>query len=359
MTETVYSLMPGRTIPYFNLPALNVNSEGCSSSEDARSVTWISCTDLMGQGLALIFFPPDSTPQQAATLKAYQARQSELTMRGCRLVGVCPASFAELKCKAAELGLTFTLLSDFDPPGATAAALGWQNPGEHAKTGAILLDGQGIVRRVYDPQQYPHLPNPALISRAALNLLSIPQPPPISEQDWQLGPQDAPITVIVYSDFQCPACIQAHQALHTALKHFAECVRLVSRHLPLRHSHPLAQQAAEAAEAAGAQGRYWEMQHSLFLAGGVLDKEYLLACAVSLGLELDVFSFHLEERAFEAKVNQDFRQAIEAGIKLPPSIFFNGLLYQGPYTADAFCSHLMALLGRTNLTITQKEVEPI
>src|SRR5215208_1836194 len=97
-----------------------------------------------------------------------------------------------------------------------------------------------------------------------LNRMSTQLAVPVSEQDHSLGPASAPVTLVEYGDYECPHCRRAHPIVQRALRRMDERVRFVFRHFPLAEAHPHARQAAEAAEAAGAQGRFWEMHDILF-----------------------------------------------------------------------------------------------
>lgn len=119
---------------------------------------------------------------------------------------------------------------------------------------------------------------------------------------------------------------------------------MIHRHLPLRHTHPLAQLAAEAAEAAGAQGRFWAMHDRLFAAGDALTREHLLRYAAELGLDLARFTVELDNHVHEPAVAEDFKRAVAGGIKLPPALFINGVLYEGAATGQALRERIETLL---------------
>jgi protein-disulfide isomerase len=167
----------------------------------------------------------------------------------------------------------------------------------------------------------------------------------LSDQDWCLGPAGAPVTLIEYSDYQCERCQTLHAALEAVLHDLGDCLRLAHRHLPLRATHPLAQQAAEAAEAAGAQGRFWDMHHRLFAAQGALERGQLIAYAAELGLDVARFTAELDGRVHQEAVNEDFRRAVAGDIKLPPSLFINGVLYEGARTAAELRARIEAVLA--------------
>ena len=105
---------------------------------------------------------------------------------------------------------------------------------------------------------------------------------PVGERDHVLGPRTAPLTLVEYGDFECPHCGQAHRVVKELLRRLGRQLRFVFRHFPFTMVHPHAQQAAEAAEAAGAQGQFWEMHDVLFQHQDALDDSDLLVYAAAL-----------------------------------------------------------------------------
>ena len=153
--------------------------------------------------------------------------------------------------------------------------------------------------------------------------------PPVSERDHTLGPADARVTLAEYADFECPHCGALHPVLEAARKAFGGNLRFVFRHFPLRSSHPHALAAAKAAEAAGEQGRFWEMHDRLFQRQSRLTDEDLLRHARKIGLDVLRFQRELAGRAHEARIREDLASAAQSGAKGTPSLFINGELYQG------------------------------
>jgi Na+/H+ antiporter NhaA len=143
------------------------------------------------------------------------------------------------------------------------------------------------------------------------------------------GPEDAPVTVVEYGDFQCPYCGRAEQGVRE-LRAEAD-VRFVWRHLPLADVHPRAERAARAAEAAGAQGAFWEM-HDLLLANQTrLAEEDLLGYATALRLDLDRFVRDLDDAAIAARIRADVASADASGVSGTPTFFLNGARHYGAY----------------------------
>jgi Na+/H+ antiporter NhaA len=152
-------------------------------------------------------------------------------------------------------------------------------------------------------------------------------------RDHVRGPVDAPITLLEYGDYECPHCRRASPAVQELLAEFDGRLRFVFRHLPLSDVHPNAALAAEAAEAAGEQGRFWEMHDSLFAHQERLQPGDLVHYADELGLDVDRFSTELRDGRYAARVAHDVTTAEEAGVAGTPSFFINEVHYRGPYDA--------------------------
>jgi protein-disulfide isomerase len=145
------------------------------------------------------------------------------------------------------------------------------------------------------------------------DLGSAPIPPP-AEDDHVRGPAGAR-TLIVYADFECPFCASLHQRLETIE------ARIVFRHFPVRSSHPRAWPAACAAEAAGRQGRFWEMHDALFADPARLEDPHLWERARTLGLDLERFDVERRSDAVHERVKRDFRAGVRGGIVTTPAAF--------------------------------------
>jgi len=152
----------------------------------------------------------------------------------------------------------------------------------------------------------------------------------IEEDDWILGNEAAPVTLLEYGDFECPYCGMARPVLEGLVAEYPEDIRLVFRHFPISTTHPHARIAAESAEAAGAQGQFWEMHDMLFTHQDQLEFEDLRRYAHALGLDVKRFDREMMDRVYEPEVRRDFRRGIQDGVNGTPSIFINGLRYDGP-----------------------------
>lgn len=151
----------------------------------------------------------------------------------------------------------------------------------------------------------------------------------IAEDDHVRGGSDAAVTLIEYGDFQCPYCARAHAALTELQRQHGDRLRLVYRHLPLSDLHPLAQPLAEAAEAAGAQGKFWEMHDALFENQGMLDEDALPALAGAMRIDAGRLRDELESGRYRDKVLAQAEQGRAAGASGTPSFFINGERYHG------------------------------
>ncbi len=158
--------------------------------------------------------------------------------------------------------------------------------------------------------------------------------PPLGPDDHVHGPADAPV-VIEYADFECPFCAQLNARL-SGLR-----LRRVFRHFPVRSSHPRAWPAACAAEAAAAQGRFWEMHELLFSDQGRLEDPHLWDRARRLGLDLERFDADRRSHAIEARVKRDFQTGIRAGVATTPTLFAGERKLSGQIRSD----QLAALAG--------------
>ncbi len=143
------------------------------------------------------------------------------------------------------------------------------------------------------------------------------------------GPADAAVTIVEFSDFQCPYCQRALPTINEILEKYPEDVRVVYRHLPLDRIHKSARGAAEAAACAEDQQQFWPYHDKLFANNRALEKEDLLRYAGELDLDASRFATCLEDRTFQAKVETDLQAAQSAGITGTPAFVVNGVLLSG------------------------------
>ena len=150
---------------------------------------------------------------------------------------------------------------------------------------------------------------------------------PINESDHVIGPPDAPVSVINYGDYQCPDCHQRHRAVEKMFNELVNSVRFAYRHFPLVNVHPHALRAAEAAEAAAAQGKFWEMHRLLYVQPDKLEDRHLRRYAREIGLDLDRFDRELVGGVYTDQVLKDYYNSMIHGITGAPTTFINGELY--------------------------------
>ena len=144
--------------------------------------------------------------------------------------------------------------------------------------------------------------------------------------DHVQGPFDAKLKLIEYGDFECPSCGQAHAAVKILREHFHTRVQFVFRHFPLREVHPQAELAAEAAEAAGAQGQFWAMHDKLFEHQRHLDESHLVGYARELGLDLLRFENELRDHVYLQRVQEQIAVAEQLRVRSTPTFYVNDQL---------------------------------
>lgn len=150
---------------------------------------------------------------------------------------------------------------------------------------------------------------------------------PVDERDHTLGPADASVTVVNYGDYQCPDCHRRHKEIQRMIDELTDSVRFVYRHFPLIKAHPRALKAAEAAESAAAQGKFWEMHRLLYLSPDKLDDKDLRRHAHKIGLELERFDREMASSMYADRIMKDYYNSLVSGISGTPTTFVNSTLY--------------------------------
>jgi len=159
---------------------------------------------------------------------------------------------------------------------------------------------------------------------------------PVSDRrDHIRGNPQGEVTLVEYGDFQCPHCGRAHPIVTELLERMGDDVRFVFRNFPLTQLHPDAQLAAEAAEAAGAQDKFWEMHDALYENQEALDAPSLLTYAADLELDLPRFESELAAHAHLPRVREDFSSGIRSGVNGTPSFFINERRHDGPWDLES------------------------
>ena len=143
------------------------------------------------------------------------------------------------------------------------------------------------------------------------------------------GPEDAPVTLVEFSDFECPFCLRFLPTIEQVKENYPDQVRIVYRQFPLKGLHPNAQIAAEASLCADAQGKFWEMHDAIFEVRGKADAEELKTMAAELGLDSELFSACLDSGEFRGQVAADLQAGRQAGVSGTPAFFINGRFLSG------------------------------
>lgn len=166
-----------------------------------------------------------------------------------------------------------------------------------------------------------------VICRAMMNEKTVELAIPIHEHDHVIGPADAPVTVVNYGDYECPDCGHRHREVEKLVDELSNRVRFVYRHFPLINVHPHALRAAEAAEAAAAQDKFWEMHRHLYGSPDKLRDRDLHRYARKIGLDLDRFDREMSGSLYADQILNDYNHSIIYGITGAPTTFINGRLY--------------------------------
>jgi Na+/H+ antiporter NhaA len=172
------------------------------------------------------------------------------------------------------------------------------------------------------------------------------------ERDHIRGPQEAPVTIVEYGDFECPYCGQAEPVVREVLQDFGD-VRYVWRHLPLNDVHPNAQSAAEAAEAAADQGAFWEMHDLLLDHQDALGPGDLGGYAEQLGLDVDRFMGDVRDHVHAGRIADDVDSADLSGVSGTPTFFINGQRHYGAYDISTLSAAVHAAKARAQLAAVQ------
>ena len=163
----------------------------------------------------------------------------------------------------------------------------------------------------------------------------------VIESDWIKGNKEAKIVITEYSDFQCPACASYYGVVKQIHKDFGDRIAFVYRHFPLRQIHANAEIAALSAEAAGKQGKFWEMHDMIFenqkkWEGEKNAGEIFIKYGEDLGLNIEKFKQDLDSKEVKDKVEADYQSGIKAGVNHTPTFFLNGAEIQNPRSYEEF-----------------------
>jgi len=167
--------------------------------------------------------------------------------------------------------------------------------------------------------------------------LSLPVDP---SRDHIQGADTAPITLLEYGDYECPFCGQAYLIIKQMQNNFGEDLRFAFRNFPITQSHPHAQHAAEAAESAAAQNKFWEMHDYLYEHQPALDDKHLEMYAGELGLDLNKFINEMSNHVYLSRIREDFLSGVRSGVNGTPCFFINGKRYDDSWDIETFTERL-------------------
>lgn len=163
---------------------------------------------------------------------------------------------------------------------------------------------------------------------------------PVGERDHRQGPANAPVTLVEYGDYECSFCGEAYPIVKHVQREMGDTLQLVFRNFPLTTVHPHAQQAAEAAESAAAQGKFWEMHDAIYEHQDDLSTNGLLDIGASIGLDRATLERDLASGKFEDRVYEDFMSGARSGVNGTPTFFINGVRYDGSWDFDTLIAVL-------------------
>jgi protein-disulfide isomerase len=166
--------------------------------------------------------------------------------------------------------------------------------------------------------------------------------PPLEDIDHVRGERGAPLELVMFGDFQCPYCLGAQSVLRRVHQRLGERLLYAFRHLPIPERHPLAPMAAEASEAAAAQGKFWEYHDALFAAQPRLSEETILDVGRDLGLDAERMAAEIDSGVHRPRVERDLDSAARSGATGTPSFYVNGLHFNGAYDARSLADALEA-----------------
>jgi len=165
---------------------------------------------------------------------------------------------------------------------------------------------------------------------------------PVSARDHIQGASTARITLVEYGDYECPHCGSAYPIIKAVQKRLGAKLRFVFRNFPLNNMHPHAEAAAEAAEAATSEGRFWEMHDMLFENQEALELDDLIVYATNLGLDVKRVASELERRSHLPRVKEDFNSGVRSGVNGTPTFFINGTRFDGAWDERGLLEALRA-----------------
>ncbi len=169
---------------------------------------------------------------------------------------------------------------------------------------------------------------------------------PVTARDHAEGPADAPLTLVEYGDYQCPYCGAAYPVVKRLQKKLGKKLRFVFRNFPVTQTHPYALIAAEAAEAAALQGKFWQMHDLLYENQTRLEPDIIPSWAKRIGLDLEKFGTDIKQGAVEQQIKEDRQSGIRSGVNGTPTFYINGTRYNGSPDYDSLLEALESELAQ-------------
>jgi protein-disulfide isomerase len=166
---------------------------------------------------------------------------------------------------------------------------------------------------------------------------------PVSPNDHAQGPADAPVTLVEYGDYQCPGCGQAYPIIKAVQKRLGKNLRFVFRNMPLAQLHPYAELAAEAAESAATQGKFWEMHDALYENQSELGPQLIPRLADTLQLSRQRLELDIDSHRFLERIKADFLGGVRSGVNGTPTFFLNGRRYDDRFDEEMLVAALKRL----------------
>lgn len=168
---------------------------------------------------------------------------------------------------------------------------------------------------------------------------------PVKKTDHTQGPLDAHLTLVEYGDYECPYCGMAYPIVKQIQQELEDSLLFAFRNFPLKQVHPFALIAAEAAEAAGLQKKFWEMHDMIYENQAALSPEALLEFATQLKLDLNKFKADISSTKVKSKIDEDFQTGIRSGVNGTPCFFINGERFEGPISYQGLMQALSHRVG--------------
>jgi protein-disulfide isomerase len=168
---------------------------------------------------------------------------------------------------------------------------------------------------------------------------------PVSAGDHIQGDPEAPVVLVEYGDYECPHCGRAFPIVQRVQRHFGERLGFVFRNFPLNEAHPHAEMAAEAAEFAAANDRFWEMHDGIYENQQLLGEQMLLELSEAIGLSPPDLQKALIARAYAHRVREDFMGGVRSGVNGTPTFYINGQRHDGPFELEFLVAAIEAQLS--------------